>query len=185
MKTLFPILFLFACGPKGDPTSQTCAEQLQCLATDGVSPCTDCEPICQTDYLPTEDQRHLEGHIDYAFTPPAGGAHNACWYDWGIFDHPVPEERFLHNQEHGGVIFLYNCPDGCEDELATLSEYVEGIDLAILAPYPKMRWRFAVSAWEYRTMMNCLDMNMIEEFYDMHRDNGPEAVSSMPPENCM
>ncbi len=31
----------------------------------------------------------------------------------------------MHNLEHGGVVFLYNCPLGCEDEIADLQSVME------------------------------------------------------------
>jgi len=165
--------------------TDNCSDQLECLAADGVSECLDCLPSCQLDYLPTEDRRHLETEVDYPVYPPAGGAHNPCWYDFGIFDYEVPDERWVHNQEHGAVVFLYNCPEGCDGELQALIEMVSPLERIILSPYSNMRWRFAATAWEHRIMMNCLDLDRMHSFYKEHFNNAPEDVASMPSATCM
>ena len=185
MKTFLSIFVLAGCGPKLVAESEVCSDQLQCLAPDGVNECIDCEPICQVDYLPTEDRRHLEDEIEYPVSPPAGGAHNPCWYDFGVFDYEVPDERWVHNQEHGAVIFLYNCPEGCEGELNALIEMASPLERIIVSPYANMRWRFAATAWEHRIMMNCLDVDRMKSFYDKHFNQAPEDVASMPSEGCM
>ena len=185
MKTFLSILVLAGCGPKLVAESEVCSDQLQCLAPDGVNECIDCEPICQVDYLPTEDRRHLEDEIEYPVSPPAGGAHNPCWYDFGVFDYEVPDERWVHNQEHGAVIFLYNCPEGCEGELNALIEMASPLERIIVSPYANMRWRFAATAWEHRIMMNCLDVDRMKSFYDKHFNQAPEDVASMASEECM
>ena len=181
----FMIFALSGCGSKLVAESEVCSDQLECLASDGINECIDCEPICQVDYLPTEDRRHLEGEIDYPVYPPAGGAHNECWYDFGIFDYEIPDERWVHNQEHGAVIFLYNCPEGCEGELNALIEMASPLERIIVSPYANMRWRFAATAWEHRIMMNCLDTDRLKQFYDAHFNQAPEDVGSMPRESCM
>ena len=185
MKKYFTIFALAGCGPKLVAESEVCSDQLQCLAPDGINDCIDCEPICQVDYLPTEDRRHLEDEIEYPVSPPAGGAHNPCWYDFGVFDYEVPDERWVHNQEHGAVVFLYNCPEGCEGELNALIEMVSPLERIIVSPYADMRWRFAATAWEHRIMMNCLDLDRMKSFYDQHFNQAPEDVASMPSEQCM
>lgn len=185
MRHWFLSLMILGCDRKLDATTQECSADLECLAPDGVSPCEDCEPICQEDHLPTEDRRHLPDPIDYAIKPPAGGAHNPCWYDWGVFDTEVPDERWVHNQEHGGVIFLYNCPEGCEGELAALVDAFGDKERVIISPYPEMRWRFAATAWERRILMNCLDLDKMNAFYSDYFAKGPEDVASMPAEGCM
>ncbi len=186
MTRLFlPILIAGCNWKKLEATTAECSDDLECLAPDGETPCLDCEPICQEDHLPTEDRRHLPDPIDYEVKPPAGGAHNPCWYDWGVFETEVPDERWVHNQEHGGVIFLYNCPEGCDGEVNAMIEAFGDKERVIISPYSGMRWRFAVSAWEHRILMNCLDLDKMSAFYSKHFAQGPEDVASMPASGCM
>ncbi len=185
MKPFLTLLLTLGCNRPLVAETENCSDQLECLASDGVSPCTDCTPICQIDHLPTEDRRHLETDIDYPVSPPAGGAHHPCWYDFGVFDYEVPAERWVHNQEHGAIVFLYNCPEGCDAERQALIEMASPLDRIIVSPYSDMRWRFAATAWEHRIMMNCLDVNRMRQFYDRHFNQAPEDVASMPSAGCM
>ena len=185
MTKIFALLLLIGCDRKLDATTEECSDDLECLAADGASPCTDCEPICQEDHLPTEDRRHLSDPIDYEIRPPAGGPHHPCWYDWGVYESEVPPERWVHNQEHGGVVFMYNCPGGCEAEVAALVSAFGSKERVIITPYSNMRWRFAASAWERRILMNCLDIDKLSRFYDAYFAKAPEDVASMAPGGCM
>lgn len=185
MIMLLGLTLLTGCDRKLDATTEECSDDLQCLAPDGESACVDCEPICQEDHLPTEDRRHLSDPIEYEIRPPAGGPHHPCWYDWGVYEAEVPPERWVHNQEHGGVVFMYNCPDGCEAEVAAMVRAFGGKERVIITPYSNMRWRFAASAWERRILMNCLDIDKLSAFYDAFFAKGPEDVASMAPGGCM
>ena len=69
---------------------------------------------------------HVEGAVDYAQTPPAGGDHNAIWLNCGIYDQPVPNENAVHALEHGAVWVTYDAAavsgerTGCAQEPAPL-----------------------------------------------------------------
>jgi len=84
--------------------------------------CGDCE-----EERPVESASHLLGPIDYPDPPPAGGDHNPCWTTWGVHADVVPVERWVHNLEHGGVVYLYregaapNADAGTSDD-GTLAE---------------------------------------------------------------
>jgi hypothetical protein len=171
---------------KSEATTSTCDEDLSCVDASGEEGCEDCDTTCQLDHLPSDSADHVEGRVDYETLPPAGGDHNKCWDEWGIHTEELDPIHFVHNQEHGGVIFLYNCPDGCKPESDLLTQLVEELGvLTILGPYSDMDHRFAAVAWEHRIMMNCLDVKMLEAFYREHVDNGPESTASYPPDDCM
>ncbi len=46
----------------------------------------------------------------YIHNPPIGGPHYWVWANWGIHAEVVPRGYWVHNLEHGGVVFLYR-PD--------------------------------------------------------------------------
>ena len=54
-----------------------------------------------------------------------------------------------------------------------------------MTPDTDMKWKFAAAAWEYRIMMDCLDIEALASFYDAHMGNAPEDVASMAPTGCM
>jgi hypothetical protein len=186
MKHIYWVFFSFACTKaEPDPYSKTCETSLTCLADDGASDCLDCDTTCTESFKATGDSPHVEGEIDYESYPPTGGPHNPCWWDWGVWDEAVPEERWVHNLEHGGVVFLYNCPEGCDAEIAALVEAVDGFQQFIISPNSRMTSRFAAAAWDFKTETECLDISFMLDFYKRHVGNGPEDVASMAPSGCM
>jgi hypothetical protein len=46
----------------------------------------------------------------YVSNPPASGPHWPAPAFWGIYGWVLPEEWWVHNLEHGGIVLLYNCP---------------------------------------------------------------------------
>jgi hypothetical protein len=128
--------------------------------------------------------QHVAGEIDYPDPPPAGGAHNPCWLPFGVYDSEPPDERWVHNMEHGAVVFLYNCPDGCPDEVAELEIMAASRPFALVAPYAALPGRYAAVAWGFRLVSECFDRAALEGFYEAHVNHGPESSTSPPPGGC-
>jgi hypothetical protein len=142
--------------------------------------CGDCEEV-QT--LP--GAAHIEGDLVYPDPPPTGGDHNPCWTTYGVHTEPVPDERWVHNLEHGAVVFLYNCPGGCPSEIAQLRALVEACGVfAVLTPYELLPKRFGVVSWGHRLVSDCLDIDALRAFYDANVDNGGESNPANPPSYC-
>ena len=138
------------------------------------------------EYLYDEDRTHIEGGVDYADRPPTSGPHDPCWADWGVHATPVADENWVHNLEHGGVVFLYNCVEGCEPEVAELAAMVELLGpFALLTPYPDLTWRFGAVSWGARREFDCVDVAAMTGFYEAHRDHAPESNASNPGGECM
>jgi hypothetical protein len=134
--------------------------------------------------LPVMSAFHVRGDVMYSDPPPVGGNHNECWAKWGAYDEELADERWVHNLEHGGVIFLYNCPEGCANEVDTMRVFVSGRTQALLTPYAALPTRFAVVSWGVRLTTNCFDMPAFQQFYQEHVDNAPESVADNPPRSC-
>lgn len=155
-------------------------------ATDGAGPavCAACDGSC-VETLSIETAAHINGPIAYPDTPPAGGNHGPCWADYGVYDDPaLPPERFVHNLEHGAVVFLYHCPGGCEDQVSQLAELVAELPRTMLTPYPDMPEGFGAVAWGQRLVSDCLDMSAMRDFYREFFDRAPESVASGAPSGC-
>jgi hypothetical protein len=127
---------------------------------------------------------HVEGNIDYNDVPPAGGSHNSCWGRFGVHDEPLPAENWVHNLEHGAVVYLYDCPDGCDEDVAALEALVEDRPFALLTEYGALSTRFAVVAWGYRLESEDVDPDAFAAFYDAHADQALESTTSPPPSGC-
>ena len=58
---------------------------------------------------------HVPGPVVYSVTPPVGGPHNAIWMNCGIYTKPVPNERAVHDMEHGAIWITYRPDLGAAD----------------------------------------------------------------------
>ena len=168
----FLAMGLFACGserPKPDEAEL----------------CTGCD-TCSYEEIPVRSAQHVAGGIDYDDPPPAGGDHDPCWAPFGIHDEEVPDENFVHNLEHGGVVFLYGCTD-CPDEIRQLGDLVRDVPrgTAILTPYAALPTRFGAVAWQHRLLLDCFDSETFRTFYDAFVDQAPESVTADPSAACM
>lgn len=153
----------------------------------GIPPevCSTCEDSCEA-YLPIDSALHTEGDVVYLDTPPVGGPHHPCWADYRVYAEttPLPPRRWVHNLEHGAVVFLYNCPEGCEAEVEQLSSMVANHPRTLLTPYTDMSPGFAAVAWGVRLVSSCLDLRAFEMFYQLHFDHGRESVPNGAPSGC-
>src|SRR5262249_19081839 len=68
-----------------------------------------------------------------------------------------------HNLEDGGVVVQYNCE--CPDLVAKLKAIVDKYDRhVILAPYPGMKHKIALTAWTRLDTMDELDEGRVTRF---------------------
>lgn len=107
-------------------------------------------------------------HVPYNSDPPTSGPHTPYLAKWGIHDQPVPKEEQVHNLEDGGVVVQYNCPEGCPDLVEKLKAIVRRYDTVILAPYPGMDARIALTAWQRLEKFDDFDEGRIIRFIDAH-----------------
>ena len=76
----------------------------------------------------------------------------------------------MHNLEDGGVVVQYRCDGPCPDLAAKLTEIVKRYDTqVILAPYPGMRTRIALTAWTRLDAFDEFDEARIVRFIRAYR----------------
>lgn len=127
---------------------------------------------------------HVTGQVPYPNLPPTGGDHSGCWDTWGVHEEEVRTERWVHNLEHGGVVLLYRCDDGCPDDVERLRAFVSNHARTLLTPYAKLPRRFGIVAWEHRLLSDCIDEAALERFYAARFDHGLESIDSEPSTIC-
>ncbi len=177
MTTTLLMLWLAGCDPGQVEKDAESIEVLDCEA---------CGGSCLYERVTHGESRHVEGGVDYADRPLTGGNHDPCWAAWGEHTNELPDENWVHNMEHGGVVLLYNCPEGCENERASMAQFVEDRwGTTLLSPYAGLDESFAIVAWGFSLVTSCLDMEAFGTFYDTHVDRGPESTQSLPPAGCM
>ena len=113
-------------------------------------------------------QMASEPHPPYNSDPPTSGAHLPYIAPWGIHTVPIARELQVHNLEDGGVMVQYNCD--CPELVEKLRNIVRKYDKqVILAPYPTMKSRLALTAWTRLEKFDEFDEKRIVRFIDAYR----------------
>jgi hypothetical protein len=122
---------------------------------------------------------HVDGPVTYSVTPPVGGQHNATWMNCGIYDKPVPDERAVHNLEHGAVWITYQ-PSLPASEVSQLRAFVEKQTVlpsaegassryVDLTPYLGLSSPVVISSWGFQLKVSSPDDPRLQQFVDKFR----------------
>jgi hypothetical protein len=122
---------------------------------------------------------HVTGTVAYSIAPPAGGDHNAIWMNCGVYDQPVPNERAVHNLEHGAVWITYSpsLPSAQVSQLRAFfarqtvlnpsgaggSRYID------LTPYPGLPSPIVATAWGFQLHLTSPSDPRLQQFVDKFR----------------
>jgi hypothetical protein len=122
---------------------------------------------------------HVAGPVTYSVSPPVGGNHNAEWMNCGIYDQPVPNERAVHNLEHGAVWITYQ-PSLSQQEVSALRAFVEKQTMVSsgegaasrymdLSPYPGLSSPIVVSSWGFQLKVTSPSDPRLQQFVNKFR----------------
>jgi hypothetical protein len=112
-------------------------------------------------------QTTSDPHAPYNSEPPTSGPHLPYIAPWGVHTRPIPNELQVHNLEDGGVVVQYNCT--CPELVDKLRGIVSRYDrFVVLAPYPGMKTRIALTAWTRLDRFEEFDETRIR-FIDAYR----------------
>ncbi len=119
-----------------------------------------------------QGNRHIQAatdpHEPYNTDPPTSGPHLPYIAPWGVHTRPIPPELQVHNLEDRGVLVQYNCQ--CPELVEKLTAIVRGYDkYVILAPYPQMSRRIALTAWTRIDTFDEFDEGRIRRFIEAYR----------------
>jgi len=122
--------------------------------------------------FPDQGNEHIQQasdpHVAYNSDPPTSGPHLPYIAPWGVHTRPVPLELQVHNLEDGGVVIQYNCE--CPELVDKLRTIVRGYDKhVIVAPYPGMKSRIALTAWTRLDRFEEFDEKRIVRFIEAYR----------------
>jgi hypothetical protein len=138
--------------------------------------------LAQGTQFPNQGTQHIapgQPHDPYNSNPPTSGPHFDAPGRWGIYDQPQPDELFVHNLEHGGIVVHYNCAEACPELVEQLRDVVgQYRSKVILAPRPNkdVPWRITLTAWTWLDGFNEFDAARIRAFIAARRDKGPELI---------
>ena len=145
-------------------------------------PCDACGGDCVSESEPATSRQHVDGEVAYTSYPPSSGDHDSCWAEWGVHTDVVRAENWVHNLEHGGVVFVYS-PELPAEDLATLTTWVGALPQgrAVLTPADEpMDAVVAAVSWEHRLLLGCFDGGALDDFFWDHIGNAPEDILSEP-----
>ena len=121
---------------------------------------------------------HVEGVVDYAQTPPAGGPHNPAWLNCGVYTEPVPAENAVHSLEHGALWVTYD-PSISDAALESLRSVLPST-YVILSPFDDLPAPIVLSGWNSQLQVDDADdpriAAFIEEYWQSQNVPEPGAL---------
>ena len=158
-------------GPPGPPTGP-CNAVVQERAIEGF----DHVPVCS--------------EVTYISNPPSSGNHYPIWAAFQTYDFAVPEGYWVHDLEHGAVVFTYNCPGGCDSDIAAAQAFIDALaddPLCVpsdgdprvrmtMTPDPNVTTKFAASTWGWTLRADCFDPVAFGAFVQDHYGQGRELL---------
>lgn len=113
---------------------------------------------------------HVNGPVDYPdypAKPPLGGEHNGVPQQCGVYTEQIPAEHAVHSMEHGAAWVTYD-PDLPADQIAELTELVEGDPYRLLSPLPGQEAPVIVTAWGRQLEADSATDDDVERFLDVY-----------------
>jgi uncharacterized protein DUF3105 len=117
--------------------------------------------------------QHTEEEVNYAQTPPAGGAHNPAWQNCGFYEEPVRNETAVHSLEHGAVWITY-LPGLPQDEIERLRDLAQSNGYVLVSPYSDQDFPVVASAWGKQLSLESADDPDLERFINAY-SQGPQT----------
>lgn len=125
---------------------------------------------------PAEHIQPGDDHPPYNSNPPTSGWHYPQQADWGFYTEELPDERVVHNLEHGGILISYtNAGDGTRSQLQDLAEqYPQSV---IVTKRSANDAPIAVASWGQLMELQSFDRTRIVEFIEQNRNHSPEPIA--------
>lgn len=127
--------------------------------------------------------------VDWDSNPPSSGPHYPIWASFQAYTSPVPRGYYVHDLEHGAIVFLYNCGSaGCPDVVAKLQAASDSLPddplcagqgarvRTVITPDPLIPTRVAAAAWGWIYLADCADLPTLEQFAKAHYGQGREDL---------
>ena len=117
-----------------------------------------------------------ESHPSYNSNPPTSGWHYRKQAEWGFYSNELPDERVIHNLEHGGIWIAYtNVSDRTRSKLQQLAqEYPKSV---IVTRRSENNVPLAVASWGRLMKLQSFDRDRIAEFIEKNMNHSPEPMA--------
>jgi hypothetical protein len=179
----------------GDASESSDASQAQDAASPSPVVFPDASCPVEIEAPPLLPGIHVDAgsSIVWDSNPPSSGPHYPIWAAYQAYPDPVPRGYYVHDLEHGAIVFLYNCGDaGCPDvalALQAASDAIpddplctsagEGVRVrTVITPDPLIDVPVAAAAWGWVYKAKCVDPGTLRDFALQHYGQGPEMFCS-------
>lgn len=126
--------------------------------------------------------------ITWSTNPPSTGMHYGVWASYEKQYASLDRGYYVHNAEHGSIVFLYNCTD-CDDTIAALETVAKNmaVDHSCTLPIrartlvvhdPLLPALIGAVAWDQSYSATCVDSDYLAQFAADHYNMGPEDLCS-------
>jgi thiol-disulfide isomerase/thioredoxin len=141
----------------------------------GETPGND-RPGTSYEIQPAEHIQPGDDHPGYNSNPPTSGWHYSRQADWGFYSKELPDERVVHNLEHGGIWIAYkNVSDATRSRLRELAgEYPRSV---IVTKRSANDAPIAVASWGQLMKLESFDRTRLVEFIEQNRNHSPEPIA--------
>ncbi len=123
-------------------------------------------------------------HTPYQTNPPTSGPHYVQTAPWSISQTQIPDEQFVHNLEHGGIVITYQ-PSLPKDEVAKLEKIAAELTYndkqqsnkgfkVLVTPRPANSAPIQLVSWQWSLDLQSVDAAKIQQFYRDHLNQSPE-----------
>lgn len=142
--------------------------------------------------IPDEGHAHVPSGstINYDHYPPSSGTHYGDQVaPWDVYTEPIPEGVFVHNLEHGGVVFLYRCDQPCPDLAQQFQDLYEKVPPAtpfstkkvLVTPYERdLPSPIVALAWDHQLNLQAFDEAVLLRWYKRFVNRGTEEAGRVP-----
>jgi hypothetical protein len=121
---------------------------------------------------------------DYTSVPATSGPH---WNSadspgpWGVYSNAQPQERLIHNLEHGGIVIWYQADQVTAEQIEALETYTRSWNgterfKVIVSPWSGSDFGhpIAIVAWTWLLYLDEVDTDLMDRFVDQHYGDAPE-----------
>ena len=137
---------------------------------------------------PNQGQDHVvrgKAHAAYNSDPASSGPHyndQGAPAPWGAYHQEVPQEVYIHNEEHGGVVITYNPSLLSPTDVTKLqklftSPYSDSSfnpNKALVTPRVADKHAIEIASWTYTLNLDKYDQSILEKYYLQHVGQSPE-----------
>jgi hypothetical protein len=138
-----------------------------------------------------QGQEHIirgQKHVAYNSDPASSGPHysdQGAPAPWGAYPRELPEEVFIHNEEHGGVVITYNPKMLSADQISSLqklfttpySDTSFSPTKAIVMPRTQDSHAIEIASWTYTYNLDSYNADSLKGFYLQHVGQSPERTA--------